>query len=88
MLRVACFPFHSPRRSHRYRLRLTGIYNPHFARNAHSKQVRRDRRTMGLEKVNSRLTYASKADVLQPAKTEMPPLAKVDILLLVESYTL
>jgi hypothetical protein len=43
---------------------------------------------MGLEKVNSHLTYASKADVLQPAKTEMPPLAKVDILLLVESYTL
>jgi len=68
MLRAARFPFH--------RLRRTGVYNPHFAGNAPSKQVRRDGRTMGLEKVNSRLTYSSQADVLQPAKTEMPPLAK------------
>jgi hypothetical protein len=42
---------------------------------------------MGLEKVNSRLTYNSKADVrLQLAKAEMLSLAKVDIPLLVESY--
>ena len=78
MLRVARFPFHRQRR--------TGGYNPHFAENARSKQVRRDGHTMGLEKVNSCLTYSSKADVLQLAKTEMPSLAKVDIPLLVESY--
>ena len=60
-------------------------YNLHFARNARTKQVRRDGRTMGLEKVNSRLMYSYKVDVLQPAKTEMLPLAKVDIPLLVES---
>ena len=39
---------------------------------------------MGLEEVNSGLTYSSKADVPQPAKTEMPVPTKVDILLLVE----
>jgi hypothetical protein len=78
MLRVARFPFH--------RQRQMGGYNPHFTENARSKQVRRDRHKMGLEKVNSRLTYSSKADVLQLAKTEMPSLANVDIPLLVESY--
>ena len=57
LLRVARFPFHMQRR--------TGGYNAHFAENAHSKQMRRDGYTMGLEKVNSRLTYNSKADVLQ-----------------------
>ena len=77
MLRVARFPFHRQRRA--------GGYNPHFAENARSKQVRRDGHTMGLEKVNSRLMYSYKVDVLQPAKTEMLPLAKVDIPLLVES---
>jgi hypothetical protein len=79
MLRVAHFPFHRQRR--------TGGYNPHVAENARNKQVRRDRHTMGLEKVNSRLTYSSKADVRrQLAKTEMPSLAKVHKPLLVESY--
>ena len=78
MLRVARF----------HRQRRTGEYNPHAAENARSKQVRRDGHTMGLEKVNSRLTYSSKAVVrLQLAKTEMPSLAKIDIPLLVESYT-
>jgi hypothetical protein len=79
MLRVARFPFHRQRR--------TGGYIPHVAENARSKQVRRDGHTMGLEKVNSRLTYSSKADVLlQLAKTEMLSLAKAHIPLLVESY--
>jgi hypothetical protein len=88
MLRVARFPFHRPTQSHRYWLKRKGVYNPHFAGNAHSKQVRRDGHTIGLEKVNSRLTYSSKEDVLQVAKTEMLSPAKVDIPLLVESYIL
>jgi hypothetical protein len=81
MLRVARFPFHRQRQTG------PGGYNPHVVENARSNQVRRDGHTMGLEKVNSRLTYSSKADVrLQLAKAEMSSLAKVDIPLLVKSY--
>jgi len=52
---------------------------------ARSRQVRRDGRNIGLEEVNSDLTYSSKADVPQPAKTEMSAPTKVDIHLLVEA---
>ena len=86
MLRVARFPFHRLRRSHRYLLRRMRVCNPHCAENACSRQVRWDGRTMDLEKVNSRLTYSSKADVQQPVKTENAA-SWGDILLLVEAYT-